>query len=90
MLVLGRPEVVRSMIEIPVIPISTRGRGLAWEVPLDERDGLRAPCVLKPEWIRCVHRDRLGAWIASLSPDRWSEVRRAVLDALGLESAGAQ
>jgi mRNA interferase MazF len=48
-LVLGRPDVLPLLSQVPVIPLSTQVRGLSWEVPLRPSDGLPSPCVLKPE-----------------------------------------
>ena len=82
-LVLGREDILPSLSEIPVIPLSTQIRNLPWEVRLSEADGLRGPCVLKPEWIRSVNRNLLGPWLASLPAERWDEVRTALLNVLG-------
>jgi len=48
-LVLGRPDVLPSLSQVPVIPLSTQIRGLGWEVTLGPVDGLPSSCVLKPE-----------------------------------------
>lgn len=85
-LVLGRPDILPSLSQVPVIPLSTQARGLSWEVALTEADGVASPCVVKPEWIRSVERVYLGPWIATLPAARWPEVRRALLDVLGFES----
>jgi mRNA interferase MazF len=84
-LVLGRPDVLPSLSQVPVIPISTQERGLAWEVLLTESDGMPSTCVLKPEWIRTVERKYLGPLIASFPDQRWKQVRLALVDVLGLE-----
>jgi mRNA interferase MazF len=84
-LVLGREDVLPSLSEIPVIPLSSQIRNLPWEVSLSEADGLRSPCVLKPEWIRSVSRSLLGPWLASLPANRWGDVRDALLNLLGLD-----
>jgi mRNA interferase MazF len=84
-LVVGSTEVVRSMGQVPVIPLTTQGRGLPWEVALSESEGLPSACFLKPEWIQTVDRGLLGPWIAGLPVHRWSEVRTALLLALGFE-----
>jgi mRNA interferase MazF len=55
-LVLGRQDVLPSLSQIPIIPLSTTSRGLRWEVALGQEDGLPSACVLKPEWIRIVDR----------------------------------
>jgi mRNA-degrading endonuclease toxin of MazEF toxin-antitoxin module len=85
-LVLGRPDILPSLSQVPVIPLSTQARGLAWEVALTEADGVPSACVVKPEWIRIVERAYLGPWIAALPAARWPEVRRALLDVLGLDA----
>ncbi len=84
-LVLGRPDILPSLSQVPVVPLSTQARGLAWEVALTEADGVPSSCVLKPEWIRIVERGYLGPWIAALPEARWPEVRRALLDVLGFD-----
>lgn len=84
-LVLGRDELLDSLSQIPVIPLTTQARGLLWEVPLTRDDGLPEPCVLKPEWIRSVERSLLGPWIATFPAGRWDELRVAILRALGIE-----
>ena len=84
-LVLGRPDVLPSLSQVPVIPLSTQTRALAWEVPLSVGDGLPNSCVMKPEWIRIVERRHIGPLIATLPESRWPEVRSALLDVLGFE-----
>ncbi len=85
-LVLGRDDCLDALSQIPVVPLSTTARRLAWEVSLGPPDGLPSACVLKPEWIRAVDRAQLGPWIASLPPARWPEVQRALLDVLGFNT----
>lgn len=84
-LVLGREDVLPSLSQIPVIPLSTQIRSLPWEVSLTPEEGLPSPCVLKPEWMRSVERSFLGPWIATFPSTRWPEVRVALLDVLGLD-----
>jgi mRNA interferase MazF len=83
-LVLGRPDVLSSLSQIPVIPLSTQVRGLPWEVPLGPDDGLPSPCVLKPEWIRIVERAYVGPLIVQLREEKFPAVRAALIDVLGL------
>jgi mRNA-degrading endonuclease toxin of MazEF toxin-antitoxin module len=85
-LVLGKPEALESLSQIPVIPLSTQARGLSWEVPLSAEDGLLSACVLKPEWIKAVDRELIGPRLAGLPEKRWPEVRSALLDVLGFGS----
>lgn len=85
-LVVGRPDLLASASQVPVIPLSTQARGLEWEVPLSPDEGLPSSCVLKPEWIRAVERSDVGPYIASFPDGRWGEVRAALLNVLGLTS----
>lgn len=84
-LVLGRDEVLPALSLVPVIPLSTQIRGIPSEVLLTPLDGVLSDCVLKPEWIRAVERTELDRRISSLPEQRWLEVRRALLHALGLD-----
>jgi mRNA interferase MazF len=83
-LILGRADVLPSLSQVPVIPLSTQTRALNWEVPLSIDDGLPSACVLKPEWIRVIERRHIGPLIATFPASRWLEVRGALLDVLGL------
>lgn len=85
-LVLGRDDVLPSLAQVPVIPISSQIRTLPWEVLLTPEDGLPSPCVLKSEWIRSVERSLLGPWIATFPDRRWGEVTAALLEVLGLST----
>lgn len=83
--VLGREDVLPSLSQIPVIPLSTQTRSLPWEVALTPEEGLPSPCVLKPEWMRSDERSFLGPWIAAFPSTRWAEVRVALRDVLGFD-----
>ena len=83
--VLGREGILPSLVQVPVIPLSTQIRGLPWEVQLSTGEGLPSACVLKPEWMRSVERSQLGPHIASFPAHRWPELRRALLYVLGLD-----
>ena len=83
-LVLGRDDVLPSLSQIPIVPLSTQIRGLPWEVRLLATDGLPSDCVLKPEWIKTVDRSAIGPRIAMFPPARWHELSAALLDVLGL------
>lgn len=82
-LVLGRDDVLPSLSQIPVIPLSTQIRNLSWEVTLSEADGLPSRCVLKPEWVKSVDRSLIGPWMATFPAHRWPELQSALLDVLG-------
>jgi mRNA interferase MazF len=83
-LIVAAADLLPALPQIPVIPLSTQIRGLAWEVPLGPADGVFEPCVLKPEWIRIVERSAIGPRITQLAESRWPEVRASLLRVLGL------
>lgn len=85
-LVICRTEVISSLSLVPVIPLSTQTRNLAWEVQLTVNDGVPSECVLKPEWIRAVEREKLGPRITGFPEHRWPEVLQALLDVLGFDA----
>jgi mRNA interferase MazF len=85
-IVLGRPEIISSLSQIPVVPLSTHVRGVPWEVVLDKQDGLKSRCAAKPEWVKTVDRATLGPWIATLPATRWDDLRTALLYVLGLDT----
>ena len=41
--VLGRSDILPSLSQVPVIPLSTQARGLAWEIALTQADGVPSP-----------------------------------------------
>ena len=84
-IVLGRDDILPSLSQVPVLPLSTEIRNLPWEVQLGEADGLPESCTVKVEWIRIVDRKLLGPLIATLPDVRWPEIRSALLSVLGLE-----
>ena len=85
--VLGRDDVLPSMAQVPVVPVSTQIRNLPWELVLTEEDGVPESCVVKVEWVRIVERRLLGRRIAAFPERRWSELRTALLHVLGLDEA---
>jgi mRNA interferase MazF len=46
-LVLGREDVLPSLSQVPVIPLSTQARGLSWEVALSEGGRVAEPVRLE-------------------------------------------
>ena len=82
-LVLTRDEVVDRLNEIIVAPVTRTVRGLRPEVPLTEEDGMPVPCAVNFDHISLGQRDRFGSVLCSLPPERWLEVRHALLTACG-------
>jgi mRNA interferase MazF len=84
-LILTRNEVIDSLNEIVVVPITRTIRGLATEVVLTPDDGMPVISTLNFDHVALAQRQRLGGIICSLPEERWAEVRRALLTACGFE-----
>ena len=82
-LLLTRDEVMHALAEVIVVPVTRTIRGIATEVRLGADDGMQTDCAANFDHIGLAHRAQIGATIATLRPERWPEVRRALLVACG-------
>ena len=85
---LTRDEVIGSLNEIIVAPVTRTLRGVSTEVVLTPDDGMPVACALNLDHVSLVQRSRLGAVITTLEEQRWHEVERALLVACGFASSG--
>ncbi len=74
----------RRRRRVTVVPVTSTARDVPTEVPLDQRDGLRRPCVAATQDVVTIDQGALLQLIASLSPERLSEIERALHLALGM------
>jgi mRNA interferase MazF len=81
--ILTRDSILEYLGETTVAPITRTVRGIPSEVPLGPDDGLQEPCAVNLDHLQTVDRGRLGALIATLSSRRMTEIRNALLFALG-------
>ncbi len=82
-LILTRKEVIDSLNEVIVVPVTHTIRGLATEVLLSGEDGMPTVCVLNFDHIGLAQRSRIGQLLAVLPQNRWREVKCALLCACG-------
>lgn len=82
-LVLMRDEAIARVNRVICVPATTKDRGLATEVRLDERDGMPRPCVLSPDNVALIRHDEFEERICALDRARMREVCRALLRATG-------
>jgi len=75
-LILTRDEVLESLNEIIVAPVTRTILGLKTEALLTEEDGMPAACAVNFDHISLGQRDRFGTCLCTLSAERWPEVRR--------------
>ena len=78
-LILTRDEVIDSLNEIIVVPITRTIRGLATEVGLTPDDGMPVASALNFDHIALAQRQRLGAMLCKLPEERWLEIRSALI-----------
>ena len=82
---LTRDEVIDSLNEIIVVPVTRTIRGLRTEVLLTEEDGMPAACEANFDHLALGQRNRFGSVLCTLSEHRWPEVRTALLTACGFD-----
>ena len=72
--------------EVTVAPLTTTIRNIPSEVQLGKNDGLITECAVNCDHVQTVPKAKLGGLITTLSPSKLSEVKQAVLFALGLST----
>lgn len=82
-LLLTRQDAIPLLRKVLVVPANRTRRGIPTEVPLDEDDGMPAPCVLSLDNIRIVPKALLTQQITRLGFERMAEVCRALTHATG-------
>lgn len=83
MLILTRDSILEYLGETTIAPITSTVRGIPSEVPLNESDGMRGDCAINLDHLQTVSRGKIGSLITALSAHRMTQVRRALLFALG-------
>ena len=82
-LILARGEILDQIGEVIVVPVTRTVRGLRTEVLLTTKDHMPVACALNFDHVSLAQVGRIGATIATLEPERWDEVRAALLTACG-------
>ena len=81
---LTRTSALEFLGEVTVAPISTTIRDIPTEVLLTKDDGMPRNCAINLDHIQTVSKGKIGSLITSLSKTKLSEIRHAVIFALGL------
>jgi mRNA interferase MazF len=82
-LLLTRDEIIHSLGEIIVAPVTRTIRGIATEVVLTPDDGMPVACALNFDHVSLARKARIGPALAAFPEARWPEVERALLLACG-------
>ncbi len=82
-LILTRNSIIEYLGEVTVAPLTSL-RNIPSEVPLGHNDGMTKDCAVNCDHIQTVPKAKLGGLITTLHPSKLTEVRQALLFALGL------
>jgi len=69
--------------EVTIAPITSTIRDISSEVLLAREDGMPRECAVNLDHIQTVSKDKIGSLITTLRPIKLSEVRSALMFALG-------
>jgi mRNA interferase MazF len=77
-LVLTRTEAVPVLNQVLAVPTTRTVRRIPTEVPLDQNDGMPAPCVLALDSVSLIRPALCTERITALAPSRMAEVCEAL------------
>ena len=81
--ILTRDSVLDFLGEVTVAPITSTIRDIPTEVLLTKEDGMSRDCAVNLDHIQTVSKGKIGPLITTLSSIKMSELRSALLFALG-------
>ncbi len=81
--ILTRDSALDFLGEVTVAPITSTIRDIPTEVLLTKEDGMPKDCVVNLDHIQTVSKGKIGPLITTLSLTKLSELRSALLFALG-------
>jgi mRNA interferase MazF len=81
--ILTRDSALEFLGEVTVAPITSTIRDIPTEVFLTKRDGMSKDCAANLDHIQTVSKGKIGPLITALSSEKMSELRSALLFALG-------
>ena len=81
--ILTQDSAIEYLNTVTVAPVTSSIRGIQSQVMLDERDGMKAPCVVNLHNIVTVPKHYVGSRITQLNRDRIEQICAAMDFALG-------
>ena len=82
-LILTRDSALEFLGEVTVAPVTSTVREIPSEVLLTKADGVARDCAVNLDHIQTVSKARIGSLVTTISPGKMSELRSALLFALG-------
>ncbi len=83
-LILTRDSILEYLGEVTIAPITSTVRDIPSEVLLYREDGMPRDCAINCDHIQTVSKTKIGSPIATLSPVKLKQVRKAIIFALNL------
>ena len=83
--ILTRDATIEYLGEVTIAPVTSTIRDIPTEVLLSAADSIPRDCAINLDHIQTVSKGKIGSLIMSLSATKMSELRRAILFALGFE-----
>ncbi len=84
-LILTRSSALQFLGEATIAPTTTTIRDIPSEVIFTEEDGMMTVCSINLDHIQTVSKNKLGAYITRLSPEKMKRVKYAIMFALGFD-----
>jgi len=81
--ILTRDSALEFLGEVTIAPITSTIRDIPSEVLLTREDGMPRECAVNLDHIQTVSKNKIGPLITTLSPIKLSEIRSALIFALG-------
>jgi len=81
--ILTRDSALEFLGEVTIAPITSTIRDIFSEVLLTREDGMPRECAVNLDHMQTVSKDKIGPLITTLSPIKLSEIRSALIFALG-------
>lgn len=81
--ILTRDSALEFLGEVTIAPITSTIRDISSEVLLTQEDGMPRECAVNLDHIQTVSKDKIGSLITTLRPLKLSEVKSALMFALG-------
>ena len=83
--ILTRNSIIEFLGEVTVAPVTSVVRNIPSEVFLSINDGMPKNCTINLDHIQTVSKSKIGSLITTLNSEKMSELRSAILFALGFK-----
>ena len=82
-LILTRNSIIEYLSEVTIAPITTTIRNIPSEIFLSQEDGVPQEIAINLDHIQTVSKEKIGAFITSVSQTKLDQVKKAIEFSLG-------